>query len=128
MTTAHEITVEVAPEDIDELGHVNNIVYLRWIQDVATAHWRAAAPPDAVDAIAWVVRRHEIDYRHPALPGDRIADLRAAMRRPPNRSSTATDCAPTPCTSRCSVSATGASSRPPQTWRGSGRRCSRVTS
>ena len=73
MTTAHEITVEVAPEDIDELGHVNNIVYLRWIQDVATAPGRAAAPPDAVDAIAWVVRRHEIDYRHPALPGDRIA-------------------------------------------------------
>ena len=73
MTTTHEITVEVAPEDIDELGHVNNIVYLRWIQDVATAHWRAAAPADAVDAIAWVVRRHEVDYRHPALPDDRIA-------------------------------------------------------
>lgn len=70
--TAHEITVEVGPADIDDLGHVNNIVYLRWVQEAATAHWRAAAPPEAVDAVAWVVRRHEIDYRHPAMPGDRI--------------------------------------------------------
>ena len=70
--TAHEITVEVGPGDIDDLGHVNNIVYLRWVQEAATAHWRAAAPPEAVDAVAWVVRRHEIDYRHPAMPGDRI--------------------------------------------------------
>ncbi len=70
--TAHEITVEVDPVDIDDLGHVNNIVYLRWMQDAATAHWRAAAPSDAVDTVAWVVRRHEIDYRHPAMPGDRI--------------------------------------------------------
>jgi acyl-CoA thioester hydrolase len=71
--TPYEILVDVGPGDIDELGHVNNIVYLRWVQEVATAHWRAAAPPDAVDAVAWVVRRHEIDYRQPALPGDRIA-------------------------------------------------------
>ena len=71
--SAHEIAVTVAPADIDDLGHVNNIVYLRWVQEAATGHWRAAAPADAVDAVAWVVRRHEIDYRHPALPGDRVA-------------------------------------------------------
>jgi acyl-CoA thioester hydrolase len=70
--SAHEIAVGVAPADIDDLGHVNNIVYLRWVQEAATAHWRAAAPPEAVDAVAWVVRRHEIDYRHAAMPGDRI--------------------------------------------------------
>jgi acyl-CoA thioester hydrolase len=70
--SAHEIAVGVAPADIDDLGHVNNIVYLRWVQEAATAHWRAAAPPDAVDTVAWVVRRHEIDYRHAAMPGDRI--------------------------------------------------------
>lgn len=71
--TPHEIVVEVGPGDIDELGHVNNIVYLRWVQEAATAHWRAAAPPESVDAVAWVVRRHEIDYRHAAMPGDRVA-------------------------------------------------------
>ena len=41
-----EQTVRVDPADIDTLGHVNNIVYLRWVQDVAAAHWFAAAPPE----------------------------------------------------------------------------------
>lgn len=50
------------PEHIDELGHVNNAVWVEWIQQVAVAHWRAAAPPDLVDAYVWVVIRHEIDY------------------------------------------------------------------
>lgn len=68
----HAVSVAVEPDDIDALGHVNNIVYLRWVQDAATAHWRALAPPDAQRAIAWVVLRHEIDYRRPALPGDRL--------------------------------------------------------
>ena len=49
-------------EDIDELGHVNNAVWVRWIQDVATAHWQAVADPAHVDAYIWVVIRHEIDY------------------------------------------------------------------
>lgn len=62
----------IVPADIDELGHVNNVVYLRWAQDIATAHWRAAAAPEHQDAIAWVALRHEIDYKHPALPGDHI--------------------------------------------------------
>ena len=39
------INVTAAAADIDELGHVNNAVYLKWIQDVATAHWSAVAPP-----------------------------------------------------------------------------------
>jgi len=50
-------------DDVDELGHVNNAVWVRWIQDVAVAHWNAAAPPDVRDAVFWVVTRHEIDYR-----------------------------------------------------------------
>jgi acyl-CoA thioester hydrolase len=62
----------IDPSDIDELGHVNNVVYLRWAQDIATAHWRAAAAPEHQEAIAWVALRHEIDYAHPALPGDGI--------------------------------------------------------
>lgn len=50
------------PADIDELGHVNNAVWVRWIQDVATAHWGAVADPAHVAAYVWVVVRHEIDY------------------------------------------------------------------
>lgn len=56
-------TFTAAPEHIDELGHVNNAVWVQWIQELSVAHWRAAAPPDVVDAYFWVIVRHEIDYR-----------------------------------------------------------------
>lgn len=68
----YRTTLIAEPEDIDALGHVNNVVYLRWVQEVAGAHWFAAAPPEAQRALAWVVTRHEIDYQAPALLGDRI--------------------------------------------------------
>ena len=64
--------MRVVSADIDELGHVNNTVYLRWVQEVATAHWCAIASVDAQAAIAWVVMRHEIDYKAPALDGDDV--------------------------------------------------------
>lgn len=57
------------PEDIDELGHVNNAVWVRWIQDMATAHWAAVAEPAHVAQYIWVVTRHEIDYRGNVGPG-----------------------------------------------------------
>ena len=50
------------PADIDELGHVNNTVWVRWVQDMATAHWGVAATPSQAAAYVWVVVRHEIDY------------------------------------------------------------------
>ena len=56
--------------DIDENGHVNNVVYLRWAQDMGVAHWRSLAPPDAQATWAWIALRHEIDYRRPLLPGE----------------------------------------------------------
>jgi acyl-CoA thioester hydrolase len=67
-----EMIIPVLPGDIDEQNHVNNTVYLRWIQDVATAHWRAVASPRAQDSIGWVVLRHEIDYKGPATLGDEM--------------------------------------------------------
>jgi acyl-CoA thioester hydrolase len=67
-----ERPLEVSPADFDELGHVNNVVYVRWAQDIAIAHWRAAATREQQESIAWVALRHEIDYKHPALPGDGI--------------------------------------------------------
>ena len=68
----YEMTVRVQAADIDGLGHVNNIVYLRWVQDVATAHWFAAAPPEDQVGLVWMVTRHEIDYLAPAQPEDEI--------------------------------------------------------
>ena len=67
-----EMSVPVLPGDIDEQNHVNNTVYLRWVQDVATAHWRAVAGAEAQETIGWVVLRHEIDYKAPATLDDEI--------------------------------------------------------
>ena len=58
--------------DIDELGHVNNIVYLRWAQEIAIAHWRARASDEMVSAFVWVVLRHEADYRAALTLGDDV--------------------------------------------------------
>ena len=59
-------------DDIDELGHVNNAVWVRWIQDVATEHWGAVAPAEYQAATIWVVIRHEIDYLRAVLPGETV--------------------------------------------------------
>jgi len=64
--------IAVAENDIDPQGHVNNVAFVRYIQDVAVAHWRAIAPEEIRAAVTWVVRRHEIDYLKPALPGDEL--------------------------------------------------------
>jgi acyl-CoA thioester hydrolase len=61
--------------DFDENGHVNNVVYVRWVQEIATVHWRSRAPEEAQRSWTWVVLRHEIDYRRPLLPGERAEAL-----------------------------------------------------
>lgn len=65
-------TITAGPDDIDELGHVNNAVWVRWIQEVAVAHWNAVAPPEHRDAYIWVVTRHEIDYRGNVVEGETV--------------------------------------------------------
>lgn len=68
----YELTLRVAEQDLDERAHVNNVVYVKWVQDAAAAHWRRLAPEGA-QAVAWVALRHEIDYLSPAVLGDDIA-------------------------------------------------------
>ncbi len=70
--TAFERRITATPDDVDELGHVNNAVWVRWIQDIATEHWYAAAAPEYRDAYIWVVIRHEIDYLRFVLPGETV--------------------------------------------------------
>jgi acyl-CoA thioester hydrolase len=67
-----EMTVTAAREHIDELGHVNNAVWVQWIQQVAVAHWDSVAAAEHKHAYFWVVVRHEIDYLRAAAEGDRI--------------------------------------------------------
>jgi acyl-CoA thioester hydrolase len=69
------LTFDVQASDIDPLGHVNNIAYVRWVQDVAVAHSAAVGMDFAAYGRLggiFVVRRHEIDYLRPVLRGDRI--------------------------------------------------------
>jgi len=67
-----ELTFTAAREHIDELGHVNNAVWVQWIQQVAVAHWDAVSDPAHRDRYFWVVVRHEIDYLRAAQEGDTV--------------------------------------------------------
>jgi len=64
----HPIAIE--PADIDHMGHVNNSVYLRWVQDAVIDYWSSVAPPDAVARHLWVALKHEITYRKPTFLQD----------------------------------------------------------
>ena len=66
------MTITAAEADIDELGHVNNAVWVQWIQRIATANWEAVAPADHKAAHVWVVTRHEIDYRGSVVAGETV--------------------------------------------------------
>ncbi len=59
-------------DDIDVLGHVNNAVWVAWIQDIAVAHWESLAPQVVQDACFFVVTRHEIDYRGNVSEGETV--------------------------------------------------------
>ncbi|WP_408591036.1 acyl-CoA thioesterase [Novosphingobium sp.] len=71
-TNRHTLTFTTLPQHIDELGHVNNAVWVQWIQDIAVAHWDAVAPQAHRDAYIWVVTRHEIDYRGNVRQGETV--------------------------------------------------------
>ena len=73
MSNRHRLTFTAAPQHIDELGHVNNAVWLQWVQDIAVAHWEAVASPAHKAAYVWVVTRHEIDYRGNIGAGESVA-------------------------------------------------------
>ena len=70
--TAFEIPIVVRSDDIDDMDHVNNVVYLSWVQDVAIAHWKARATDALRAEFGWVATRHEIDYKQAAVFGDAI--------------------------------------------------------
>jgi acyl-CoA thioester hydrolase len=71
-TSVFEMVLAAGPEHIDELGHVNNAVWVQWIQQVAVAHWDKVAREDLKQAYHWVVVRHEIDYLRSAHEGDLV--------------------------------------------------------
>lgn len=66
----YEFDIQVAPGDIDDLNHVNNVTYVRWVETAATRHWQSAADPEDLSSLTWVIIRHEIDYLRAAQMGD----------------------------------------------------------
>lgn len=87
MERVHEYAVQVDPSLIDANGHVNNVEYVRWMQEAAVSHADARGLTDATrDAGAtWVVRSHRVEYLRPSVAGDRVkvltwvADFRRAF-------------------------------------------------
>ena len=77
-----ELTLTALPEHIDELGHVNNAVWVQWMEQVAVTHWRSVAAPKDQDDYFWVVVRHEIDYLRPAFEGETITARTWAGEKP----------------------------------------------
>lgn len=63
---------DVVKSEIDELGHVNNTVYVKWIQDAAIEHWYAVAGDNLQDAVIWFCSRHEIDYKQQLYEGQSV--------------------------------------------------------
>jgi acyl-CoA thioester hydrolase len=68
--TAYHHRIGILPADIDHMGHVNNSVYLKWVQDAVVRYWESLAPPEAVARHLWVALSHEIKYRRPAFLDD----------------------------------------------------------
>ena len=62
--------IGIVPGDIDHMGHVNNSVYLKWVQDAVVRYWEKVAPDEAVATHLWVALKHEISYRRPAFLED----------------------------------------------------------
>lgn len=72
MANLFEHLIVVSPDDLDNMNHVNNVIYLRYAQEVAEAHWLAKGTDDIRNRFSWVVLRHEIDYLTPAVLGHHI--------------------------------------------------------
>lgn len=65
-------SIGIIPADIDHMGHVNNSVYLKWVQEAVVRYWEKVAPADAVGRHLWVALKHEISYRRPAFLDDNV--------------------------------------------------------
>jgi acyl-CoA thioester hydrolase len=66
------ITKTVEARHIDQMDHVNNVAFLKMVQDIATEHWRVIAPQGWEATMTWFCRRHEIDYLKPGFLGDEL--------------------------------------------------------
>ncbi|APE27273.1 acyl-CoA thioesterase [Aurantiacibacter gangjinensis] len=76
----HVFTAEAA--HIDANGHVNNAVWVQWMEELAARHWRRDARDHHRDLYSWVVTRHEIDFRSNVGEGARVTGVTTLRDRP----------------------------------------------
>lgn len=69
---SYQYTLTVSKEHIDSLNHVNNVIYVQWINDASEKHWKKLSNSDLDSKYLWVVIKHEIDYFGEAILGDTL--------------------------------------------------------
>ena len=67
-----EKEIIVSTNDLDELNHVNNVIYIHWVQEIAKNHWKSLVSNEIIKNYYWVLLEHQIKYLHPALLDDKI--------------------------------------------------------
>ncbi len=75
LASTFNLRITIASKDIDQLGHVNNAVYLHWVQEAVLSYWHHIAPGEATSRLLWVALKHEIKYRVPLFLNDRVDAL-----------------------------------------------------
>lgn len=85
MSSSHGLTFTAGPAHIDANGHVNNAVWVRWMEELAAAHWLADADRADIEAYRWIVTRHEIDFRGNVRAGEQVTGM-TEIREPPHGS------------------------------------------
>ena len=71
-TEIFEYDIKVPASAIDDMNHVNNVMYLQWVQDIAKEHWESKTTPEIRNTYAWVVLNHYIEYHSPAKENDTL--------------------------------------------------------
>ena len=67
---AYSSEIKIPASAIDELQHVNNVVYLEWVQKISAEHWQKTIPEEVRKQMFWVVLNHNISYENPAFEGE----------------------------------------------------------
>lgn len=71
-SVSYSYTQIVDQSHLDDLMHVNNVVYLKWVNDISEKHWDLLAGKELKSKYFWVVLRHELDYFREAKLDDEL--------------------------------------------------------
>lgn len=67
-----EKEIIISKNDLDDLNHVNNVIYIHWVQEIAKEHWKSLVSNEIIKNYYWVLLEHQIKYLNPALLNDKI--------------------------------------------------------